>query len=95
MSARTSYPVVCTLVGLALAWFPLLVHGPIPHKFDMFYLNGTLAVWAWYSSRMLIGLVVGISARPRNAFLRGGLCGLLIMTPPGFFALATPGCGPP
>ena len=27
-----SYRVVCTLVGLAAGWLPLLFHGPIPAK---------------------------------------------------------------
>ena len=91
---RIPYTLLCTLIGLVVAWFPLLFHGPIPQKFDIFYLNGALAVWAWYCSRMLIGFVVGIGAWPPKWYLRGPLCGVLLMIPPGFVALATPGCGP-
>jgi hypothetical protein len=87
------YPLLCTAIGLVIGWFPVFFHGPIHQKFDIFYLNGALAVWAWYCSRLLIGFVVGISAWPRHWYVRGPLCGVLLMIPPGFFSLATPGCG--
>jgi len=95
MRQKVPYPLLCTAIGLVVGWFPVLFHGPIHQKFDIFYLNGAVAVWAWYVLRMLIGFVVGISVWPRRWYLRGPLCGVLLMTPPGFFSLATPGCGPP
>jgi hypothetical protein len=88
------YPLLCTLLGLVIGWFPVLFHGPIREKFDLFYLNGALAVWCWYCARMLIGFLVGISAWPSAWYVRGPLVGALVMIPPGFVALAVPGCGP-
>jgi hypothetical protein len=93
IGARVPYAMLCTAIGLVAGWLPVLFHGPIPEKFDFFYLNGALAVWAWYATRLLIGFVVGISAWPARWYLRGPLCGALLMVPPGFFALATPNCG--
>jgi hypothetical protein len=93
MRMRLPYPLLCTAVGLVVGWFPVLFHGPIREKFDIFYLDGGLAVWAWYCSRLLIGFLVGISAWPRLWYVRGPLIGVLVMIPPGFFSLATPGCG--
>jgi hypothetical protein len=87
------YVLVCTALGLVLGWLPRLVHGPIPYKFDVLGIRGALAVWAWYSARLLIGFVVGITSRPRAWYLRGPLCGLLMLFPLGLVALATPGCG--
>jgi hypothetical protein len=52
-------------------------------------------VWTWYLSRLLIGFWVGISVWPQPWFVRGPLLGALVMFPPGFVSLATPGCGPP
>ena len=91
---RLPYPLLCALIGLVVGWFPVFFHGPIPEKFNLFYLNGQLAVWNWYLSRLLIGLLVGISAWPPVWWMRGPLIGVLVMIPPGFVALATPGCGP-
>ncbi|RMD83383.1 MAG: hypothetical protein D6815_06685 [Candidatus Dadabacteria bacterium] len=91
---RIPYPLVCAAVGLAVGWTPALVHGPIPAKFDRFFLDGHTAVWAFYSARSLIGALVGLVAWPRRWLLRGPMCGLVAMVPPGFFLLATPGCGP-
>lgn len=91
---RLPYALLCTLLGLLIGWFPVLFHGPIPQKFDLFYLNGRLAVCAYYLSRLLIGAAVGISVVPRRWYLRGPLLGALMMAPTGFFSLATPGCGP-
>jgi hypothetical protein len=88
------YPLVCTALGLALGWAPVLFHGPIPEKFDVFYLNGAVAVWAFYSARLLIGFMVGITTWPARWLLRGPLIGVLTMLPVSFVALATPGCGP-
>ncbi len=90
---RLPYPLVCTLLGLALGWLPRLVHGPIPEKFNVFYIRGAIAVWAFYSARLLIGFMVGITRWPERWYLRGPLVGFLMLLPVTFIALATPGCG--
>jgi hypothetical protein len=92
---RLPYPLVCILFGCCLAWLPMAVHGPIPEKFNLHYIHGAVAVWAWYASRLSIGLWVGLTAVPRAWWLRGPLCGLLAMLPVGFISLAVPGCGWP
>jgi hypothetical protein len=89
------YPLFCTLLGLVLGWAPMFLHGPIPEKFDLLYIKGSIAVWAYYSARLLIGFVVGISVWPEPWWVRGPLLGFLTMLPVTFIALATPGCGPP
>ncbi len=89
------YPVFCTLLGIALGWLPRLVHGPIPQKFDVLYINGSLAVWGWYVARLSIGFWVGIACWPERWWLRGPMCGLLVMFPLTLVSLATPGCGWP
>lgn len=61
---RVPYGLVCTALGLAIAWLPLLVHGPIAEKFDTVRINGAIAVWAFYGARMLIGFLVGITRWP-------------------------------
>jgi hypothetical protein len=68
---RISYPLLCTARGLIFGWLPWLVHGPIPEKFNVLYIQGSTAVWAYYSARLLVGFVVGISVWPRAWFLRG------------------------
>jgi hypothetical protein len=73
----------------------MLLHGPIPEKFDVLYLRGSIAVWAWYSARLSIGFLVGITHWPRVWWLRGPLCGLLPLFPLGLVSVATPGCGFP
>ncbi|MEE9609092.1 MAG: hypothetical protein V3U03_15240 [Myxococcota bacterium] len=88
------YPLVCVLLGLALGWLPALVHGPIPQKFNVLYIRGDIAVWAYHSARLLIGLLVGVSAWPGRWYLRGPLCGFLAMFPLTLVSLAMPGCGP-
>lgn len=92
---RLPYAPLCALLGLAIGWLPALFHGPIPYKFDVLGMHGAVAVWGWYTARMLIGLLVGITSTPRAWYLRGPLCGALCMLPVGFVALANPGCGPP
>ena len=87
------YPLVCLLLGLALGWLPILVHGPIAYKFNILGIRGDIAVWAFYSARLLIGLLVGITGWPAWWLVRGPLCGLLAMFPVTLVALATPGCG--
>src|SRR5262249_38925291 len=87
------YPLLCTLTGLAAGWLPKLLHGPIPEKFNLLYIRGAIAVWAFYSARLMIGYLVGITRWPERWYLRGPMCGALIMLPPGLIALATPGCG--
>ena len=87
------YPVLCTLLGLVLGWLPFLVHGPHPSKFNVLYIQGSIAVWAFYSARLLIGFFVGITLWPAAWYLRGPLCGFLIMLPVTFVALGTPRCG--
>jgi hypothetical protein len=93
--ARVPYPVICTLLGLILGWLPALLHGPIPQKFNVLYIQGAIAIWAYYTARLLIGFLVGISVYPARWYLRGPLCGLLAMLPVSLISLATPGCGPP
>ena len=89
------YVVVCTALGLVLGWVPKLIHGPIPQKFDVLYIKGSLAVWAYYTARLSIGFWVGNATWPARWWLRGPLCGFLALLPLAFLALATPGCGVP
>ena len=93
LAQRLPYPLVCTLLGLVLGWLPFWLHGPAPEKFDVLYIQGSIAVWAYYGARMSIGMWVGITAWPERWYLRGPLCGLLVMAPLTVIALATPGCG--
>lgn len=95
MTPRIRYILVCTVAGLALAWVPMHLHGPIPEKFTLFGLRGGIIVWAWYASRLLIGPLVGVTSWPSRWWLRGPLCGAILLLAPGFVSLATPGCGPP
>jgi hypothetical protein len=88
------YVLVCALAGLVIGWIPGFFHGPIPEKFDYFGLRGAIAVWTWYTARMLIGLMVGITSIPERWWVRGPLCGFLMILPPGIMSLATPTCGP-
>jgi hypothetical protein len=48
-------------------------------------------VWAFYGSRLMIGFFVGITSWPRVWWLRGPMCGFLVMLPVSVIALATPG----
>jgi hypothetical protein len=89
------YVLLCTLLGIVAAWVPSFLHGPIPYKFDAFGLSGSWAVWNWYTARMLIGFMVGISTWPRLWCLRGALVGFLMLLPPGFVSMGNPMCGPP
>ena len=58
------YPVVCVLLGLLLGWTPRLVHGPIAEKFNVHYIHGAVAVWAFYTARLLVaGLARAITGR--------------------------------
>src|SRR5262249_6096250 len=77
-----------------LGWVPMFLHGPIPQKFDIYYIHGAVAVWAYYTARLLIGFWVGVAAWPERWWLRGPLCGVLVMLPVTFFSLAVPTCGP-
>ncbi len=92
---RIPYAVVCALLGLVIGWTPMLLHGPIPEKYDLLYIQGAIAVWGWYLARLLIGFMVGITWWPRPWWLRGPLIGALMMFPLGWVSLATPGCGFP
>ena len=92
---RIPYPLLCALVGFAVGWLPMLVHGPIPEKYDVLYIQGNVAVWGWYLARSLIGFLVGITRWPGAWYLRGPMCGVLMMLPLGIVSLATPGCGFP
>jgi hypothetical protein len=89
------YPVLCTLVGIVLGVLPRFVHGPIPEKYDILYIKGAVAVWGWYVARSAIGFLVGITSWPEPWWLRGPLCGAIMLVPLSFVSLATPGCGPP
>jgi len=73
--------------------YTILLHGPLAQKFNLLYIRGAVAVWAFYTARLLIGFMVGISSWPPAWYLRGPLCGFLMMLPVGLIALATPGCG--
>lgn len=88
------YVLVCALLGFVLGWIPMLFHGPIPEKFDLYYIHGAVAVWAYYLARLFIGFWVGVSSWPQRWWLRGPLCGFLVMLPVTFFSLAVPSCGP-
>ncbi len=89
---RVPYPVVCTLLGLGLGWMPVLFHGPIPEKFNVRYIQGAIAIWAFYSARLLVGFVVGVTRWPRPWYLRGPLFGFLSLLPVSLVVLAMPGC---
>ncbi|TMB45508.1 MAG: hypothetical protein E6J55_05155 [Deltaproteobacteria bacterium] len=88
-----SYTLFCTLLGFGLGWIPRFLHGPIPYKFNVLGIRGDIAVWAFYSARCLVGFLVGITSWPERWFLRGPLCGFLMLFPPTVIVLATPGCG--
>ena len=90
-----SYAVVCTLIGVVVGWLPVFIHGPIPAKFNVLYIRGSTAVWAFYSARLLIGFLVGITRWPSAWYLRGPLCGIVMMFPLTLVSLAMPGCGWP
>lgn len=92
---KLPYPLVCALLGLALGWIPALVHGPIAQKFDVLYIQGSIAVWGFYSARLLIGLVVGVTVWPARWYLRGPLWGSLTLFPLTLISLAMTGCGFP
>jgi len=91
---RMPYPLVCALLGFVLGWIPKFLHGPIPEKFDLFYIHGSISVWSWYAARLLVGVMVGITCLPRRWYFRGPLCGFLMMLPPGIMSLSVPTCGP-
>lgn len=94
-TARVPYPLVCTVLGVVLGVVPAFVHGPIPQKYDALYIQGSVAVWGWYVARASIGLLVGVTSWPSAWWLRGPLCGLIMLVPLSFVSLATPGCGAP
>ena len=89
---RVPYPLVCAGLGLVAGWLPWLLHGPVPMKFAVHYLHGETAVWAFYAARLSIGLFVGLTVWPHAWYLRGPLCGFVLMLPVALVALATPGC---
>ena len=91
---RIPYPALCALLGLCLGWVPAYFHGPIAYKFNVLGIRGAIAVWAYYSARLLIGYWVGVTSWPETWWLRGPLCGFLGMFPVTMISLATPGCGP-
>jgi len=93
-AVRVAYIPLCAALGVVLGWLPRLFHGPIPEKFDLYYLHGSTIVWAWYTARMLIGFMVGITHWPERWWLRGPLVGALVILPLGFISLGTPTCGP-
>jgi hypothetical protein len=57
-------------------------------KFAVLHVHGQLAVWTFYSARLAIGFLVGISVWPARWWLRGPLCGLASMWPVSLVALA-------
>ena len=44
---------------------PYLVHGPIPEKFNVLYIDGPVAVWGFYTARMMPGELIAASNWPR------------------------------
>ncbi len=92
---RIDYTLLCIGLGLVLGWLPWLLHGPIPHKFNVLYIDGSVAVWGWYVARMSIGLWVGLTVWPGRWYLRGPLCGVLAILPLGIVSIAVPDCGWP
>jgi hypothetical protein len=72
-----------------------MIHGPIPEKFNVLYIRGVVAIWAYYTARLSIGFWIGVSTWPARWYLRGPLCGFLSLLPITFVALAMPGCGWP
>lgn len=89
---RVPYAALCTVVGLLLGWLPMFIHGPIPQKYNVLYIRGAIAVWGWYTARLLIGFMVGITSWPHAWYLRGPLVGFLMLFPLSLVSLATPGC---
>ena len=90
---RVPYPLLCAVLGLGLGWLPFFIHGPIPEKFNVLYIEGAIAIWTFYAARLSIGLLVGVSVWPRRWWIRGPVLGALAMLPPALLALATPRCG--
>ncbi len=93
MSPQLRYRLLCIVLGVVLGWGPYLVHGPIPQKFNVLYVDGQIAVWAFYVARMLPGFLVGATDWPRAWYVRGPLLGFLCLLSPSLVSLATPGCG--
>lgn len=87
------YRLICLLSGLVLGWIPAFLHGPIPYKYDVLHIKGHIAVAGFYIARLLIGFMVGITTFPAPWYLRGPMCGFLVMFPLTMISLATPGCG--
>ncbi len=92
---RKSYRLVCILLGLALGWLPMVLHGPIPQKFNVLFIRGSIAVWGWYTARLFIGFWVGMTTWPQRWYLRGPLCGFLTLFPLTLVSLGMPACGFP
>jgi hypothetical protein len=89
---RLGYRGVCTVLGLIAGWVPMLLHGPIPQKFDVLYIQGSVTVWGFYLARLLIGFFVGNTSWPPSWYVRGPLIGFLVMLPAGIILLGVPGC---
>ncbi len=92
-SPQLRYRVLCTALGLGLGWLPWLLHGPVPEKFNVLYIDGSIAVWAFYTARMSVGFLVGTTTWPGPWYVRGPLVGFLALLPVTLVSLATPGCG--
>lgn len=93
--AGLRYFLTCLVLGLFLGWLPMLVHGPVPEKWDIHGVNGSMLVWGYHVARLSIGMWVGISTLPSAWYLRGPVCGALAMLPLGLVGLANPLCGSP
>lgn len=93
--AASRYTLLCVALGLALGWVPLWLHGPVPEKFDVLYIEGSIAIWGWYVARMAIGFWIGVATWPRLWWLRGPLLGALSLLPLTCVSLAMPRCGWP
>ena len=93
MLERLGYRGVCTVLGLIAGWVPMFLHGPIPQKFDVLYIRGSVTVWGFYLARLTIGFFVGNTSWPAAWWIRGPLCGFLVMLPAGIILLGVPGCG--
>jgi hypothetical protein len=96
--AKVPYPLFCAVLGAVLGVLPSFFHGPIPEKWSYFNygttaIDGATLVWGYYIARGLIGVLVGTTVWPGAWFLRGPLCGVVMMVPLGVVALANPLCG--
>ncbi len=87
-----NYRLTCIVAGVVFGLLPGLFHGPIPYKYDVLHIDGHIAVAGFYAARMMIGAFVGLTNYPGAWYIRGPMCGFLVMFPLTMISLATPGC---